>query len=83
MVKFKKLNGYAPGSVMYISLEIEGGDRSNSIGDQVLFYDCGTKLEVFDNPDPEVVGELLELFEPASRTAFKGAMRRMGVEIEN
>jgi hypothetical protein len=81
MVKFKKLNGYTPKSAMFISITIEGGDSNNSIGDQVWFSDCGTELHVFDEPDPEVMDELLDLFEPASRAAFRGAMLRMGVEI--
>ena len=75
---FKSLNGYVD-DTSYISLKVEGGDNSNSIGDQVWISKDGTEMEVSEDAGKDVLQEAMDLFEGNSRRAFKGAMMRMGV----
>ena len=82
-MKFKYLNGYVDQDSSFISIEIEGGDNMNSIGDQVWISKCGNKMEVSENADIDVLIEATNLFIGGSKLAFKGAMRRMGVIISN
>ena len=77
-MKFKELNGWVEYS-SYISLGIENGDNSDSIGDQVWISKDGTKMEVYESADKDVLQEAMDLFESNSKRAFKGALMRMGV----
>ena len=77
-MKFKELNGWVQDS-SYISLGIENGDNSDSIGDQVWISKDGTKMEVYESADKDVLQEAMDLFESNSKRAFKGALMRMGV----
>lgn len=79
-MKFKGHNGHLPDS-SYISLDIEGGDNKNSIGDQVWISKCGTKMEIYEDIEEDVFTETVNLFEGGHRQAFKGAMRRSGVSF--
>lgn len=80
-MKFKGLNGYIEEGSSYISLNIEGGEKMNCIGDQMWISPCGTKMEISENSDQEVFEETMELFEGISRRAFKGALMRMGINF--
>lgn len=82
-MKFVSLNGRADGDEdsSYISITVEGGDNSNSIGDQVWFSKDGTEMEILDHADQDVYDEVKEMFDGNSKRAFKGAMLRMDVEI--
>ena len=77
-MKFKELNGWVQDS-SYISLGIENGDNSDSIGDQVWISKDGTEMEVYESADKDVLQEAMDLFECNSKRAFKGALMRMGV----
>lgn len=77
-MKFVKLNGWVEDS-SFISLEIQNGDNSESIGDQLWISKDGTEMEVYENADKDVLQEAMGLFEGNSKRAFKGALMRMGV----
>ncbi len=77
-MKFISLNGRVDEDSSYISITIEGGDNSNSIGDQMWISNDGTQLEITDMADEDVLEETSKLFQ-GDRLAFRGAMRRMGV----
>lgn len=77
-MKFVKLNGWVEDS-SFISLEIQNGHNSESIGDQVWISKDGTEMEVYENADKDVLQEAMGLFEGNSKRAFKGALMRMGV----
>ena len=68
-MKFKELNGWVEDS-SYISLGIENGDNSDSIGDQVWISKDGTKMEVYESADKDVLQEAMDLFECNSKRAF-------------
>ena len=77
-MKFKKLIGRVNNS-SFISLIIEDGDRSNGIGDQVWISNDGTEMEVYEGANKDVVTEAMNLFEGNSKSAFRGALMRMGI----
>jgi hypothetical protein len=79
-MKFVKLNGYKEDS-SYISITIENGENSNSIGDQVWISKDGTELEILDYVESDVLIETMNMFEGNSKRAFKGALLRMGIEF--
>ena len=78
-MKFVSLNGYISEESNFISITVKGGNNNNSIGDQVWISNCGTRLEVLDYADDDVLQDAEELFEVGSRKAFKGALRRMNI----
>lgn len=80
-MKFKKLNGWVEDS-SFISIEIEGGNKHDSIGDQVWVSNCGTQLEVHEDADKDVLEEIMSAFDAGSRRAFKGALMRMDIYID-
>lgn len=79
-MKFVKLNGWVEDS-SFISLGIENGKNSNSIGDQVWISKDGTEMEVYESADTEILQEAMNFFESNSKRAFKGALLRMGVNF--
>ena len=84
-MKFKSLKGCVSENSSFIQIEIEDGNNDNCIGDQVWINKEGTLMEVYESADKDVLKEVEELFEGGSRfsqhrTAFRGALRRMGVE---
>jgi hypothetical protein len=79
-MKFIKLNGYGEES-SYISITIENGKKSYSIGDQVWISEDGTEMEVLDYAESDVLIETMNMFEGNSKRAFKGALLRMGIEF--
>jgi len=83
-MKFVSLNGYIDDQSSFISITIEGGNNSDSIGDQIWINKEGTEMQVLDYADADVLKETEELFQGGSqhgshRRAFRGAMRRMGI----
>lgn len=77
-MRFKKLNGRVENS-SFISLDIEKGDNDNSIGDQMWISKDGSKMEISENADEDVLLETMNLFHGNSRRAFKGALMKMDV----
>lgn len=77
-MEFVSLNGYVEDS-SFISLTIKGGDNNDSIGDQIWISKDGTQMEVYESADKDVLQEAENLFSGNGRTAFRGALRRMGV----
>ena len=78
-MRFVSLNGYINEDSSFISITISGGDNNNSIGDQVWISNCGTKMEVYESADSDVLEDAQNLFEGSSGIAFKGALRRMNI----
>lgn len=78
-MKFKSLNGYTEEGSSFISISIEGGDNSDSIGDQVWISKDGKEMEIYIYSDKQVLLEAMNLFEGNSKRAFKGALMRMGI----
>lgn len=76
-----KLKGYCDGST-FIEFEIKGGNSQNSIGDQMWISGDGAQLLISDFASFEIIEETTQLFIPAHRKAFKGALRRVGVEVD-
>lgn len=74
MIKFISINDRI-GS--YFTFTIQNGDNKYSIGDQVWMNN--TEMEVSESIDEETFEELLTNFEPKSKLALKGALRRVGV----
>jgi len=81
-MRFKKLIGRVDEDSSYILLEIEGGKNSDSIGDQVWISEDGTQMEILDYADTDVINDIASLFEGNDKRAFKGALLRMGVNID-
>jgi hypothetical protein len=79
-MRFISLNGYVEDS-SYISIIIENGKNSNSIGDQVWISEDGTEMEVLEDAESDVLIDTMNLFEGNSKRAFKGALLRMGIEF--
>jgi hypothetical protein len=80
-MKFVALNGYVEEGSSFISIQIEGGDNSNSVGDQVWISNDGTEMEILEHADSDILQDTMYLFEGNSRRAFRGALMRMGVEF--
>jgi len=80
-MKFVALNGYVEEGSSFISIQIEGGDNSNSVGDQVWISNDGTEMEILEHADSDILQDTMDLFEGNSRRAFRGALMRMGVEF--
>ena len=59
----------------YATFEIEGGDNNESIGDQVWFSGCGTKLEIYESISERMLKEVAQLFDQPK--ALIGAFNRM------
>ena len=59
----------------YATFEIEGGDNNESIGDQVWFSGCGTKLEICECVSGNMLREVAKLFDQPK--ALIGAFNRM------
>jgi len=78
-MKFVGLNGYINEDSSFIQIEIKNGENHNSIGDQMWISNDGTIMEISDMADEDVYDDTIALFEHSSQTAFRGAMRRMGV----
>ena len=76
-----KLIGYCEGS-SFIEFEIKNGKSFNSICDQVWINQEGTRLQITDFSSKEVIVEVTEFFIPSHRRAFKGALRRMGLNVD-
>ena len=80
-MNFKGLNGWVNDS-SFISINIEGGDNQDSIGDQVWISKDGTEMEIYSDADKDVLQDAINLFSsPTHKIAFKGALMRMGVEF--
>ncbi len=79
-MKFKNLKGYVEEGSSYISIEIEGGNNDDNIGDQVWFSNDGTEMQISEYCDQDVFDEVKEMFSGDKR-AFIGAMLRMGIYI--
>lgn len=77
--KFIALVGRVEPDSSFINIKVENGDNANCIGDQIWYSPDGTEMEVNELSDGEVFEEMLEHFEPSSRQALRGALRRMGV----
>jgi hypothetical protein len=80
-MEFVKLNGFVEDNEEFISMKIKNGDSKNCIGDQVWISSDGTEMEIYVHSDTEVLEDTANLFEGNSKRAFKGALRRMGVEL--
>lgn len=59
----------------YATFDIEDGDNSESIGDQVWFSPCGTKMEICEHVSRDTLDRTARLF--SNRMAFIGAFRKV------
>ncbi len=76
-----RMIGYCDKS-SFIEFEIINGKFYNSIGDMVWINREGNRLQISDFADSAIIEEVTQLFIPAHRRAFKGALRRIGVNVD-
>lgn len=74
--------GYIENST-FIEFEIKGGKAFDSIGDIVWINSLGTLLLISDFATMEIIDQVTQMFIPGHRRAFKGALRRLGLEMDN
>ncbi len=82
-MEFKKLNGYVNES-SFISFDIDNGNSSNCISDQLWIRNDGKLLELDENANDEIVKRAISLFSDSKdQQAFKDALRRMNVTVDH
>ena len=77
-----KCNGRISEDSDFVSFEITGGKNENSIGDQVWFSKCGKEMEIYLSSDIDVLIEVSNMFNPKSKYALRGYLRRMGRALD-
>jgi hypothetical protein len=80
-MEFVNLLGYVDDST-FVQFEIKNGNNRDLFGDLVWINKSGTILMISDFATDEVINEVVMLFVPEHRKAFKGALRRMGFELK-
>lgn len=62
----------------YINIKIEGGDRSNCIGDQVWINGEGTELMIYVDMSDSTLEEVIVMFDSLEdKVTFRKAMTRL------